>query len=59
MLLTCPIKRVFYNFILFYLLYIKMSECNSVESTDLTYYQKNKDMILNKTKDYYQKTKRD
>ena len=36
-----------------------MSECNSVESTDLTYYQKNKDMILNKTKDYYQKTKRD
>ena len=29
------------------------------ESTDLTYYQKNKDVILNKAKDYYQKTKRD
>ena len=23
------------------------------ESTDLTYYQKNKDLILNKAKDYY------
>ena len=29
------------------------------ESTDLTYYQKNKDVILNKAKDYYQKRKRD
>ena len=29
------------------------------ESTDLTYYQKNKDVILNKAKDYYRKTKRD
>ena len=27
------------------------------ESTDLTYYQKNKDVILNKAKDYYQKNK--
>ena len=37
---------MFYNF--FLLLYIKISE-----STDLTYYQKNKDVILNKAKDYY------
>ena len=31
-----------------------MSECNSVEcnSADLTYYQKNRDMILNRAKDY-------
>ena len=36
-----------------------MKECNSIESTDLTYYQINRDMILNKIKDYYQKTKRD
>ena len=34
-----------------------MSECNSIESTDLTYYQKNKDVILNKAKYYYQKNK--
>ena len=33
-----------------------MSECNSIESTDLTY-QKNKDVILNKAKYYYQKNK--
>ena len=38
-------KRVFYNF---FLLNIKMSE-----STDLTYYQKNRDVILNRAKDYY------
>ena len=41
---------VFYNF--FLLLYIKISE-----STDLTYYQKNKDVILNKAKDYYKSNK--
>ena len=34
-----------------------MSECNSIESTDLTYYQKNKYVILNKAKYYYQKNK--
>ena len=33
---------------LFFSLYIKMAE-----NTDLTYYQKNKDLILNKAKDYY------
>ena len=27
------------------------------ESTDLTYYQKNKDVILNKAKDYYKNNK--
>ena len=30
-----------------------MSECNSIKNTDLTYYQKNKDMVLNKAKYYY------
>ena len=34
-----------------------MSECNSIENTDLTYYQKNKDMVLNKAKDYYKNNK--
>ena len=32
----------------FFLLYIKMSE-----NTNLTYYQRNRDMILSKAKDYY------
>ena len=27
-----------------------MSECNSIESTDFTYYQKNRDVILNRAK---------
>ena len=30
---------------------IKTSECNSV---DLTYYQRNRDVILNRAKDYYE-----
>ena len=34
-----------------------MSECNSVESADLTYYQRNRDVILNRTKDYYEDDK--
>ena len=33
-----------------------MSECNSVE---LTYYQRNRNVILNKSKDYYENEKRD
>ena len=33
-----------------------MSECNSVEcnSIEETYYQKNRDVILNRAKDYYE-----
>ena len=31
-----------------------MSRCNSVE---LTYYQRNRDMILNRAKDYYENVK--
>ena len=31
-----------------------MSECNSVE---LTYYQRNRDVILNRAKDYYENDK--
>ena len=36
-----------------------MSECNSVEcnSAHLTYYQKNRDVILNRAKDYYENDK--
>ena len=32
-----------------------MSECSSVEN--LTYYQKNKDVVLSKAKDYYRNNK--
>ena len=35
-----------------YLFYIKMSE-----NTDLTYYQRNNDLILSKKKDYYKSNK--
>ena len=33
-----------------------MSECSSVKNTDLTY-QKNKDVVLSKAKDYYKNNK--
>ena len=39
---------------MFFLLYIKMSKCNSVA---LTQYQRNKDVILNRAKDYYENDK--
>ena len=38
-----------------FLLYIKMSKCNSVE---LTYYQRKRGVILNKAKDYYENDKK-
>ena len=31
-----------------------MSEYNSIESADLTYYQRNRDVIPNRAKDYYE-----
>ena len=34
-----------------------MNECNSVEYIDLTHYQRNRDVILNRTKDYYENVK--
>ena len=34
-----------------------MSECNSIESADLTYYQRNPNVILNRAKDYYENDK--
>ena len=36
-----------------------MSECNSIEcnSVELTYYQRNRDVILNGAKDYYENDK--
>ena len=37
---------------IYFSLYIKVGE-----NTDLTYYQKNKDLILNKAKDYYKNNK--
>ena len=47
-------KGLFYKFLL---LYIKMSECNLNESADLTYHQRNRDVILNRAKDYYENDK--
>ena len=41
-----------YFFLIFFLLYIKMGESN-----DLTHYQKNKDLILNKAKEYCKNNK--
>ena len=41
---------VFYNF---FLLYTKMSM-----NTDLTYYQRNRDVILYRAKDYYENDKK-
>ena len=54
MVFTWLIKVVFYKkkFIITFLLYIKISE-----KTDLTYYQKNRDVILNRAKDYYENDK--
>ena len=46
MVLTWLIKGVLYNF---FLLYIKMSE-----SSYLTYYQRNWDVVPNRAKDYYE-----
>ena len=34
-----------------------MSEYNSIESDDLTYYQRNRDVILNRVKDYQENDK--
>ena len=34
-----------------------MSECNSVESAYLTYYQRNRDVILNRARDFYENDK--
>ena len=34
-----------------------MSGCNSVQSANLTYYQRNRDVILNRAKDYYENDK--
>ena len=34
-----------------------MSECNFIESANLTYYQKHRDVILNTAKDYYENDK--
>ena len=35
-----------------------MSECNSIENTNLTYYQRNRDVILNRAKNYYENDKK-
>ena len=34
-----------------------MGECNSIESAYLTYYQINRDVTLNRAKDYYENDK--
>ena len=38
-------------------LYIKMNERNSIEYIDLTYCQRDGDVILNRAKDYYENNK--
>ena len=48
---------------IFFVLYIKMSEhnsiqCNSIEYAYLTYYQKNREVILSRAKDYYENNKK-
>ena len=50
MVLFYMIKGEFYKFFIIYifLLFIRISE-----NTDLTCYQKNKDVMLSKAKDYY------
>ena len=35
-----------------------MSKCNSVENPGVTYHQINRDVILNRAKDYYENNKR-
>ena len=47
MVLIWLIKEVFYKVFLLLLLYAKIGD-----STDLTYYQKSKNAILNRAKDY-------
>ena len=32
-------------------------ECNSIKNANLTYYQKNKHVVLSKAKDYYKNNK--
>ena len=34
-----------------------MSVCNSIENTNLTYYQKNRDVMLNRGKNYHKNDK--
>ena len=34
-----------------------MSECNSIVCDNITYYQRNRDVILNRAKDYYENDK--
>ena len=34
-----------------------MNECNSIEYINLTYYQRNRDVILNRAKNYYENDK--
>ena len=51
-------ENVCVNF--FFLLYKKMCECNSIEcnSVEKAYYQRNRDVILNRAKDYYENDKK-
>ena len=55
MVLIWLIKVVFYKN--YFIIYIIMSECKSNAYTDLTYYQKNRDITLNRAKDYYENDK--
>ena len=41
-----------------FIIYIKTSECHSGDSAYLAYYQRNQDVILNRTKDYCENDKK-
>ena len=47
-------RGVLFYFILFFFLYIKISE-----STDLIYYQRNREVIINRAKYYYENDQKD
>ena len=55
MVLIWLIKGVFYY--IYKKNVIKISEYNSIEYADLTYYQRNRDVILNRAKYYYENDK--
>ena len=55
MVLIWLIKGVFYY--IYKKNVIKISEYHSIEYADLTYYQRNRDVILNRAKYYYENDK--
>ena len=48
---------MFYIYIYIYFVIYKNEWVHSVRNTDLTFYQKKKDVVLSKAKDYYKNNK--